>query len=578
MGRNDSDLITQGLWFGRDAGAAFGWLSHARTWLDRSGVLILPPVGYAWWSAYATRRVLAERLVATGHTVLRLDYHGTGDAPGSQWESDQFGAWHDSVRSGARALRERGCTELTIVGVALGATLALELAEELEADRVVAWHPVISGRHEARALGMRSIAMPDGEHVSHAGSVFATDTLSPLSTLDLLEATSRPERTLVIDGPAADPLVERLADHGADAERVEVADGEQALQVPAEDAVVARGIVDTVVDWIGPGTAGRTGVAPGFTAGHISPWGDGRVREEIQTLGPSDLVAVACGPAAGTAAAGTAAAGTVVMLNSGSEPHVGPGRAWVELARTLAVHGIRSLRVDFRGWGESPDDGYAPGRPYDAHGIADTLEIVRALQARGDGPIVLVGLCAGAWVALRAILDEPVAAVIALNPQLYWQPGDPVEALLSDTRRRRAEDRAVEAAGRESERWDERDRAGERNWAGAWLDDLAAGSTQVTMLFAEDDDGLEYLRNRLGRRLAQTIAGGRLTVTEIPGIDHAMHRAWLRPAMFAAIEDAARTSLAPHPEPAAEREPELEPAAIIGRPKPGVRERTTLTA
>lgn len=558
MSRNDSDLITNGLWFGRGTGAAFGWLSHRSSSPDASAVLILPPVGYAWWSAYMTRRVLAERLVATGHTVLRLDYHGTGDAPGSEWESGQFGAWHESVRSGAHELRDRGCTELTLVGVALGATLALELAEELEADRVVAWSPVISGRHEARTLGLRSIAMPDGDHISHAGSVFAADTLSPLSTLDLLDATSRPEHTLVIDGPAADPLIERLADDGVDVERVEVADGEQALEEPAEDAVVARGIVDTVVDWIGPGTAGTTGAPPRPAAGHVSPWGDGRVREEIRTLGPAGLIGVSCEPVAG------AGAGTVVMLNSGSESHVGPGRAWVELARTLATHGVASLRVDFRGWGESPHHGDAPGRPYDAHGIADTLQIIRALQARGDGPIVLVGLCAGAWIALRAILQEPVAAVIALNPQLYWQPGDPVEALLSETRRRRAGDREEERAGRESGRWDDQDRAGERNWAGAWLDDLAAGSTQVTMLFAEADDGLEYLTNRLGRRLRETVDGGRLTVTEIPGIDHAMHRAWLRPAMFAAIEDAARMSLTP-------------PVADLAPPDPTPRKRTSLT-
>jgi alpha-beta hydrolase superfamily lysophospholipase len=558
MSRNDSELMSEGLWFGRDNGAAFGWLTRGRTEIDRSAVLILPPVGYAWWSAYLTRRVLAERLFTTGHTVLRLDYHGTGDAPGSQWESDQFGAWHESARSGARALRDRGCTELTLVGVTLGATLALELAEELEADRVVAWHPVISGRHEARTLGLRSIAMPDGEHVSHAGSVFANDTLSPLSALDLLDTTSCPERTLVIDGPAADPLIERLAERGADAKRVEVADGAQALQEPAEAAVVARGIVDTVVEWIGPGTAGRIGARPRPPAVHISQWEDSRVVEEVQTLGPSGLTGVACGPVDAPAAAGT-----VVMLNTGSESHVGPGRAWVELARTLAVHGIRSLRVDFRGWGESPDDGFAPGRPYDAHGVADTLQIVQALKARGDGPIVLVGLCAGAWIALRAILDQPVAAVIALNPQLYWQPGDPVEALLSDTRRRRGEVRAEERAGYDSGRWDELDRAGERNWGGAWLDAMAAGSTQVTMLFAEGDDGLEHLNQRLGRRLRETVATGRLNVTEIPNIDHAMHRAWLRPAMFAAIEDAARTSL-------------MSPAPRVSQPELCVRERTTL--
>jgi alpha-beta hydrolase superfamily lysophospholipase len=541
MSRNDSDLMTQGLWTGDGEHAAFGWLSRSRTALHRSSVMILPPVGYAWWSAYATRRVLAERLVHTGHTVLRLDYHGTGDAPGSQWDDDQFEAWRESVRSGAHRLRDLGCTELTVVGIALGATLALELAEELQVDRVVAWHPVISGRHEARALGMRSLAMPDGEHVSHAGTVFSSDALSSLSELDLLASPSFEGPILVIDGPAADPLVQRLSEHGTGAGRVEVPDGDQALQEPAEDAIVARGIVETVVDWIGPGTAGRAPARalPRSMPGHILTWGDGCVHEEVEILGPSELVGVACRPVGPATAKGT-----VVLLNSGSESHVGPGRAWVELARELALHGIGSLRVDFRGWGESPDDGYAPGRPYDTHGIADTMEIVRALEAGGRGPVVLVGLCAGAWIALRTILEQPVGGVVALNPQLYWQPGDPVEALLTDTRRRRADERAVEQAGRDSGRWDASDLAGERNWAGAWLDALAAGATQVSMLFAEGDDGLEYLRNRLDRRVRETTATGAITIREIAEIDHAMHRAWLRPAMFAAIEDAARPSLA----------------------------------
>ena len=52
-----------------------------------------------------------------------------------------------------------------------------------------------------------------------------------------------------------------------------------------------------------------------------------------------------------------------------------------------------------------------------------------------------------------------------------------------------------------------------------------------------------------------------------------MHRAWLRPAMFAAIEDAAREALAP-----------AAPAAMtttvgnILQPGLGARERTTLNA
>jgi len=51
---------------------------------------------------------------------------------------------------------------------------------------------------------------------------------------------------------------------------------------------------------------------------------------------------------------------------------------------------------------------------------------VRALQAEGFERLAICGLCASAWIALRAVLHAPVAGVIALNPQLYWNPGDPV--------------------------------------------------------------------------------------------------------------------------------------------------------
>ena len=51
--------------------------------------------------------------------------------------------------------------------------------------------------------------------------------------------------------------------------------------------------------------------------------------------------------------------------------------------------------------------------------------VLIAATAAGHERVVVFGLCASAWIALRAVLDAPVAGVIALNPQLYWKPGDP---------------------------------------------------------------------------------------------------------------------------------------------------------
>src|SRR5262249_60982393 len=123
--------------------------------------------------------------------------------------------------------------------------------------------------------------------------------------------------------------------------------------------------------------------------------GGTEIGEGVVRLCTSRLVAIETRPGGGSTGE------TVVFLNTGSEHHVGSGRVWVELARRLAARGKTALRVDFRGWGESPDDGFAPGRPYDAHTIEGVRTGADALRERGDRTVALAGSCAGAWVALR---------------------------------------------------------------------------------------------------------------------------------------------------------------------------------
>lgn len=57
-----------------------GWLHVPPGGCSESGVLVLPPVGYQYWTSHRTLRVVAERLAAAGHLALRLDYDGTGDS------------------------------------------------------------------------------------------------------------------------------------------------------------------------------------------------------------------------------------------------------------------------------------------------------------------------------------------------------------------------------------------------------------------------------------------------------------------------------------------------------------------
>ena len=68
--------------------------------------------------------------------------------------------------------------------------------------------------------------------------------------------------------------------------------------------------------------------------------------------------------------------------------------------------------------------------------------------------------------------------------------------------------------------WTALDIAGRRPWAGRWLDQIVAARVPTVMVFADGDDGIEYLRNRLARRLDRAMRSGILRVVEVPGIDH----------------------------------------------------------
>jgi len=242
--------------------------------------------------------------------------------------------------------------------------------------------------------------------------------------------------------------------------------------------------------------------------------------EEVVRVGGSGLVGILTEPAGRRRA-------TVVWLNSGSEPHIGPGRAWVEFARSLSADGYASVRLDFSGWGESPDLGHAPGRPYDPHCVDEVTEIVDDLRSRGHRRIVVAGLCAGAWVALRAALAGGLDGVVAINPQLYWRPGDPVEAsIATETRVRRRDEIRRFRAVRRTGLWWALDAVGIRHPAATWLRGLERTGCPVLMVFAEGDDGLEFLEDRVGRAWSEVRRSGRVAVQVVPDIDHPMHRAW----------------------------------------------------
>lgn len=542
------DICTCAEWFGPDDRPLLGWWTARPGASARTCVLVVPPVGYEYWSSHRTLRAVAEHLAGLGVPVLRMDYDGTGDSAGDQWEPDRVAAWRASVAHGVARLRDAGATAVILVGARLGATFALLDGAALGADSVVAWAPLVSGRRYGRELALLGTPLPvthdadvgPGGGVVYAGSVFSRQTLNDLKQLDLKQIATAPAATvLVLDQEPGQyaGLVEQLQSLGSATDAEQALDSDHALRRAAEDAVVATEVVHAVSSWVtGRCLQHETATGPALVltipepAARVLPWTNGHVREQVVQLGADRLVGIRGDSTGPDQQPGT----TVVFVNSGSEPHVGPGRAWVEYSRALNLAGHRTLRLDYSGWGESPDLGHSPGRPYDPHTVEETRDVVGMLHEQGSR-VVLVGLCAGAWVAMATARTTPVDGVFAINPQLYWQPGDPVEALISDTHERRTAERARDRLWARRGLWSALDIVGARHPVSRWLGELRRRGVPVLTVFSDGDDGLDFLQTRVGRAWRRSLRAGSTQLTEIRDIDHAMHHAWRRDDVVTAL-------------------------------------------
>lgn len=520
-----------------DLPLAIRWTEPAE--VDPSvAVLIVPPPGYAHSASVHAWRQLSDALADDGIASCRLDLFGTGDSPGASGDVSSWAQWQRSLRRGIDHVASLGAQRVVLVGSVLSGDLVLQARSDAVVGKV-ALDPVASGRRRVRQLRLLGESYPEGSgDLSVAGTVFRASLLQDIaavrpvhqadvSTL-VLESHDGGFEQLSAEWSTLDERTHdyRLVEHVANF-----------LERPAEEATVDDTTIHAISSWI------RSALAPLRVDTPSRPHAANRsaavergeqrtVTEEFVSIGQSRLAGVLS-----TERGKPRPTSVVVFLNSGSDPHTGPGRAWVEFARALATPDRAILRLDCRGWGDSPPGPSGPGRPYDRHAADDIRDVLMALRADGWRHISLVGLCAGAWLALRAACNEDVDCVVALNPQMYWQPGDPIDALMSTTRARRLSEISAIARIAATGRWDEEDARGMRPPAGRWLDSLAAQKIPITLVFAENDDGIEYLRDRLSRRLQDVVDQGNVRVVEIPGIDHSMQRVWLRPRMLQTLDE-----------------------------------------
>lgn len=395
-----------------------GWLHDAP---GGRGVILLPAQGFEHLCSRHAFRVLAGRIAAAGLPTLRFDYHGTGDSAGSDLDPDRVATWLRNVEAAIAWMKaSTGVTEVALVGLRLGALLALPVAAARDdVVRLALLAPPLSGASYLREMlvlsrvvagGAEDAPAPDGLTV--AGFEMTPPTLAAIRGLDPL-AVERPFSTPVLlmapeGGRAAARITSHLEALGCEV-RQEAFSGYQQLMCDPTAAQIPEAALDRVAAWVTQNPprqrANPLRVSPMRLDG--GAWLEAGLR-----IGPD-------GAAAGVYCAPTSGAGphpAVLMLNAGGIYHVGWARMHVAMARRLAAQGVASLRLDLPGTGDAAS-WPGPRRMTFYDSMADHVRAALDwLEDQGHDELTISGACSGAHHGFHAAVADPrVAGLVLLN-------------------------------------------------------------------------------------------------------------------------------------------------------------------
>ena len=560
--------------FGAPGAQLFGWL-HAPAGAARTtAVLVCGAIGIEYVNAHRALRHLADALAARGYFALRFDYPGAGDSAQDETDAGRLAQWTDAVVAAAALLRERsGCTQVAAVGLRFGGALASLAAQRAGLDELVLWNSVVSGRRYVRE--MRAVAALAGYKVESgpgqlesAGFVYTADTLRDIQAVDLLaQPCTGVRRALFIerdDLGADSSLAEHLSRCGVET-TTQRQPGYERMVCESLFTEVPHAAIEAIGAWLDAGaTAPGHAPAPPAAPAASDAIELGNCRERPLCVGARRLFGVLCEPH------GEARGPLLVMLNSGVDHHVGPGRLYVKLARVLAAEGYASVRLDIGDVGDSAPIG-ADDRnlPYPPRAVDELVEALPELATLGARPrLVLTGICAGAYHAFAVAQRElgvELPEVILLNP-VQFEPevaetasgaADAAAELAAFERRQRRRKLAraipgsapvvdllrflrdrLHRARLRIAGWRQRGSA-ETATADALLRVLRRGR-RVALLVSPADPGFELLQLEAGAATRAALRAGTLSVEVITDADHVFSSEAARARLRASLLDRLR--------------------------------------
>jgi uncharacterized protein len=235
------------LYFGDTATALYG-VHHPVRGLSprRTGVVLCYPFAQEYMRAHRAFRQMAMLLSGEGFETFRFDYSGTGDSSGGPQEMS-LEAWDRDLGTAMDELTDMAAVDsVWLVGLRLGAALALTAARRPLVEGVVLWDPIVAGQTQ----------LDDAVH-EEAGLAIGGVPILPrfkadLESIDLMRTPIRPGlQTLIAvsaDLPPYLALRDRLARDGAEVSYACVpSDGRWSLYDNWGSALIPQALIRAIV-------------------------------------------------------------------------------------------------------------------------------------------------------------------------------------------------------------------------------------------------------------------------------------------------------------------------------------------
>lgn len=564
----------------------------------RLAVLLCSPFGAEDLSAHRGWRGLAQQLADVGLPCLRFDWPGQGDSCPLLTEEDQLPAWLQAAHLAIDWLKvNAGVQRVALVGVRLGALLAQQVAAvRADVHALVLLAPLRSGHAYVREFKMlssttqtvqggNSVGPVDvGGGVLKPGFIQAAGFVLNQATVESLRQLAPPKRLAVpwvvvvdrADRPLGRKQLDELVLPDGATRRYAELDGFVQMfitpylaQAPAAVYERVRDELTEAAQLVPPGAA-RLDRLDGLHRKTLS-LAEGEWVEECvaKPLDAMQLQGVWTSPVKGAERSGQA----ILILNSSAERRVGPNGMWAGFARSRALRGDVVLRVDYPGIGET--DSLVNEQRHVVYPMSAMACIGAALEAlMEESPgfrVTLVGLCSGAYHALRAAVEGmPVHQAFMINPLLFrLDEGSEIRFDVQSGQARAIADKAVQRM-RDPQRWLkllkgqvnwrsvmssvwrskwERLNAGIKRWARDLkliehlpltkdLQNAIRRKVRLHFYFAATDPGAQLVREQTGRVYERLLRKRVITEEIFVGADHTFTDVQQREALLQHIHHA----------------------------------------